>query len=149
MCKLETLKSVVVEHSVADDWAEAKGEWELEGHDVDMENRGYCACSQNNLYHLYTIRNTHTRNALIVGSRCIQHFEDEGMNETIKVVEQWGSRMVRFCKYKGMNFQEATELPGFHEWHEWMTQNPDLPFFKKNTRDLVRYYSVQVQLGRH
>jgi len=145
MKKFEVLKEKVLDKSVNTNWMNAKGEWTMWKHDFNEECEGVCACTQHDLYHLYTIKNTNNGHTLIVGSRCIKHFQNPVMTEKVKIVEKWGVRLVKSGKYKGMLYQDAIQQDAFPSYYAWATGTHTF-HFKKNMEDLFRYYSIMRQL---
>lgn len=131
--------------SLQEKWEHVKHEWTLWKHEESNDRQGICTCTQEHLYHLYTIRNMYNYNQLVVGSRCIRRFEQQDMTEDIHVVEMWQSHRVRYTQYEGMTFLEAISRPSFPSWIRAMESGR---YFsnKKNTLDLIRFYKVWCRL---
>ena len=145
MKKFDILKKKVLEKSINTNWMDAKQEWRMVLHEINEEYLGECTCTQHDLYHLYTIKNINNKQTLVVGSRCIKHFKNPIMTEKVKIVEKWGTRILKYGKYKGMSYQDAIQDKGFPSYYAWATGTATF-HFKKNLEDVFRYYSVVRQL---
>lgn len=126
-------------------WEHVKEQWTLWKHDESLDREGTCCCTQEHLYHLYTIRNLWNDHKLVVGSRCILRFQQEDMTEDIQVIEKWQSHRVRYTQYQGMTFLEAISQPSFPSWIQAMKSGR---YFsnKKNTLNLIHFYKVWCRL---
>lgn len=82
----------VMNCSKADDWQNAKTEWQIVNYtEVELtEDDGHtCVCGKEGLKHLYTIQNTITKKTLFpIGSVCIKKFENEGLNSQLNYWKQ-------------------------------------------------------------
>lgn len=78
----------VINCSKADDWQNAKTEWEIVNYAyVDSDHT--CVCGQEGLKHLYTIQNTVTKKILFpIGSVCINKFENKDLNSQLNCWKQ-------------------------------------------------------------
>ena len=82
----------VMNCSKADDWQNAKTEWQIVNYtDVELteDDEHTCVCGKEGLKHLYTIQNTITKKTLFpIGSVCIKKFENEGLNSQLNYWKQ-------------------------------------------------------------
>lgn len=124
--KFDILKQLVLDRSESEVWDTAKDEWDVIGYENNVEVKGVCVCTQDDLRHQYTIRNRITRKELYpIGSVCITHFGSSSMTEQMKTltdVERIGERTVRCGKYKGRKFKDVPkEYIGFLRRCECLT----------------------------
>lgn len=85
----ETLRSAVLDASVAKRWAQAVEEWQVVGVEEDPRGTGICVCGKTNLVYLYTIHNERTRETLFpIGSSCVNLFEVEELNVSVAVLRR-------------------------------------------------------------
>ncbi len=83
------LVQAVLEASVADNWKEAVGEWEISDCEEDLSGKVSCICGKEHLRYLFTIRNLENGNRLFpIGSSCIQRFERTELREEADVFIQ-------------------------------------------------------------
>lgn len=65
----------IIERSVADNWHDARGEWELEGIErADSDKPGTCLCGHFPIIKLCRLRNRENEHGVTVGSCCVTRF---------------------------------------------------------------------------
>jgi hypothetical protein len=85
----EQLKHIVVERSVADEWALAVGEWEFYDVIEDFSASSTCVCGNEGLRYLFTIRNGNNNRKLFpIGSTCIKRFERPELYDVVVIKEK-------------------------------------------------------------
>lgn len=98
---LEYLKRKTVELSVADNWEDAKYEWELYGEYRYKQNDGHCICGKK-LKYGYWLKNTKNGKFLEVGSADYtghqKHFPK--VQDTIKILKKGKGLMKLWRKYQ-------------------------------------------------
>ena len=81
----------VVSQSMSDTWEDARTEWNICGwkdNGVDCNDWDDCVCGHHGIRFAYTIRNLYTGNIIEpVGSKCINLFESEEMDDEIDAFE--------------------------------------------------------------
>ncbi|MCD5348417.1 hypothetical protein [Agromyces sp. S2-1-8] len=83
----QALVRAVIDDSVANTWADAVLEWEVDGLEEDPRGLGMCVCGQPNLVQLFTIRNTRNGNVLFpIGSKCVHQFEVKELDQQVNVL---------------------------------------------------------------
>jgi hypothetical protein len=82
----ETLKKVIEDSSVAADFYRAVDEWTVTAVEEDPIGQGECVCGQQHLVYMYTIGNQKNGRKLeFIGSKCVQHFQNSGLNLQVTV----------------------------------------------------------------
>lgn len=85
----DTLKKVIVDNSVADDFYGAVPEWSVVAVEEDPASQGECVCGQQNLRYMYTIHNNLTQQPLsFIGNQCIRHFRREDLDAQATIFSQ-------------------------------------------------------------
>lgn len=90
-CRIKLSKEIV-ELSVSNKWVEAKTEWDVI---IKTESVGHCICGQK-IIHEFTIKNKHNNNRVIVGSTCVDHFENI---EMIKQKKKLNKIKCKICNF--------------------------------------------------
>lgn len=86
---VERLKEKVVNLSHSNDWDTAVKEWEIIECEEDRTHSESCVCGKENLYYLFTIRNTINGNILFpIGSSCISKFGRNDLDDEAAIREK-------------------------------------------------------------
>lgn len=82
----ETLKKVIEDNSVADEFFRAVHEWTVTAVEEDPLQEGECVCGQQHLRYMYTIQNLNSGLPLeYIGSTCVEHFQSSQLNLQVTV----------------------------------------------------------------
>lgn len=83
----ETLKKVIEQNSVANEFYRAVHEWAVTSVEEDPLSEGECVCGQQDLRYKYTIQNQRTGQPLeYIGSKCVEHFQSRELNLQVNVL---------------------------------------------------------------
>jgi hypothetical protein len=130
--KFQKLMEIIIDNSQMKMWENAKNEWELSGYEYDKDGTT-CRCGQENITHLFEIRNIENGNILEpIGSVCIKRFNNPNLEYKIKLLE-WGRDIdFNFGKYKGKNINDI--IDDDLSYCKWLINNADFRF-KNKTQD--------------
>lgn len=141
----ELLQTTVIEHSQADDWINAKKEWNLKS---IFDRQNHCVC-KHFIIENCVIRNRITNRELIVGNVCVNHFKEETLSvrkesrDSLKKIHsnpsgakanKWlievAVRLNIITKNEGKNYQKTSTKM---KQHQWKLE------FRKKINALIRY----------
>ena len=120
------LMQVIVQHSIADNWENARFEWDMirlesspawDPLEDGVPGENTCVCGKQHLVHLYTIQNTYNSNILHpIGSRCIKHFQVKRLDDAMKVANN-SEKIITDGRYKGCAYDYlCTHQPKYIEF---------------------------------
>lgn len=85
----ETLKKVIEDNSVAEDFHDAVHEWAVVAVEEHPDSQGECLCGQQNLLYMYTIYNGENQQTLrYIGSQCVNNFEVQDLNVQVSLLSR-------------------------------------------------------------
>jgi hypothetical protein len=77
-----------LDNSEYKEWYKAVLEWSIVSGDEDEEAKSSCICGKENIRYLYKVKNDENGNILFpIGSKCIEKFGRDDLNEIISVKE--------------------------------------------------------------
>ena len=139
------LYEVVTEASDADEWEEARYEWDVIN--LSEETDETCICGKKHIVQCHTIRNkTNGTSLWPVGSECVKKFRVDRMEEDAKelkrelhIIEKDKYRVLKNGKHKDMMFSTVCKTQP--RYIEWLRTSG----FLKEYKDLVAYNDLCVK----
>lgn len=119
-------KAAILAASIAQDWDEAKAEWELNFVYIDPEDRG-CTCEHSPIHQICVIKNRKSSKMLEVGNVCVRRFLRLLSNRIFSVIKRLQSDIQKSLNPASLDLFYDRGVILFDERQEYLS------FWRKRT----------------